>query len=200
MLFETICISGTKARNLAFHINRMKRSALELKFNVLSVLDAALRDSKISGNGVLKAKLVYTQTGELVSCEISGYAPRQIQSIRLIESDISYHKKWLDRSEIDSLFAMRKSCDEVLVVKDGLVQDTSIANIAVLVDNTWLTPKTPLLQGTCRARLLGSMLLKEADISVSSLLGASGFALLNAMTGFRRLDRVCFELDDTVKN
>ncbi|BCX78622.1 hypothetical protein LBC_00840 [Campylobacter sp. 19-13652] len=165
----------------------------EIKFNPLKVLNLAISQSTHQA-ALQRAKLIYTVNGELVSCELSPYKPRQIASIRLINSDIDYSKKWLDRSEIDALFALKGRCDEVLVVKDGLISDTSIANVAVLIGGKWLTPKTPLLRGTCRDRLVGQRLIKPANIDVKSLLEARGFAVLNAMTGFRQLEGVSFEL------
>ena len=45
----------------------------------------------------------------------------------------------------------------------------------------WLTPKHPLLMGTKRASLLEKHVLKEADISVETLMNAQKVSLINAM-------------------
>ena len=81
---------------------------------------------------------------------------------------------------------LEKGC-EAIFVKDDLITDSSIANIACLIDNQWLTPKTPLLQGTCRQRLLDEKKLILADISVEDFNKAKKLAFFNALTGFYEL-------------
>ena len=52
---------------------------------------------------------------------------------------------------------MRGACDEILIIKDGHITDTSISNIVFrLPDGWWLTPFTPLLKGIMRTYLLES--------------------------------------------
>ena len=52
-----------------------------------------------------------------------------------------------------------------LIVKDGYLTDTSIANIALYDGYTWFTPAHPLLRGTKRAELLNKQLIVEKDIA-----------------------------------
>ena len=109
---------------------------------------------------------------------------KKINSIKIIDSDIEYDYKYLDRDKIDRLCSYKKSADEIIIIKDGYITDTSIANIAIYQDNYWITPKRPLLYGTTRARLLKEGVLKEADIDIQSLKNAPKIALMNAMIGF----------------
>ena len=76
---------------------------------------------------------------------------------------------------------------EAVFIKEGLIADTSIANIACKIDDKWLTPKKPLLEGTTRARLLDEKKLILADISVEDFKRATSIAFLNALTGFYEL-------------
>jgi 4-amino-4-deoxychorismate lyase len=71
-----------------------------------------------------------------------------------------------------------------LIIKNELVTDTSIANIAFFDGEKWLTPKKPLLKGTTRARLLENGEIFEADIDVHTLKNYTQVALLNAMIDF----------------
>ena len=88
---------------------------------------------------------------------------------------------------------MREEGDDILIIKDLLVTDTSIANIAFETSGgEWITPKNPLLKGTTRARLLDEGKLKEADIRVHELRSFTKVALLNAMIDFDVLDRCEF--------
>lgn len=84
----------------------------------------------------------------------------------------------------------RDGCDDVIFLKDGLLTDTSIANIALYIDGVWLTPQKPLLQGTTRARLLEKKFLKEEKLTINSLKIAQKFAIMNALMGFKILENI----------
>ena len=73
------------------------------------------------------------------------------------------------------------------MLKNSLITDTSIANLAIFDGKKWLTPKTPLLNGTTRARLLESGFLSQEDINVTMLLNAKKLGIMNAMMGFVEL-------------
>ena len=100
--------------------------------------------------------------------------------MRLIDR-IDYSFKSADRSSLNRLTAQKGDCDEIIIVKNGLVTDTSFTNIAVFDGEQWLTPRHPLLMGTKRACLLEKRILKEADISVEALMRAQKVSLINAM-------------------
>lgn len=194
LLFESICVSDGVVQNIFFHIKRMKNSVEKLKFNPFFAIDDSLKKSSLGQAGLIKVKLVYSKSGEFVNCETTKYTPKNIKSIKFIQSDINYNKKWLNRDEINSLYDKCKDFDEILIVKNGFITDTGIANVAILLDNVWLTPNNPLLAGTCRARLLENGFLKLADIDIDMVLKAKGFAVLNAMTGFRKLENIIFKV------
>ena len=75
---------------------------------------------------------------------------------------------------------MKGDCDEIIIVKNGLVPDTSFTNIAVNDGDVWLTPKQPLLMGTKRAQLLGEGKLREADITLEQLMKDEKKSLIKA--------------------
>ena len=72
------------------------------------------------------------------------------------------------------------------MLKNSLITNTSIANL-IFDGKKWLTPKTPLLNGTTRARLLESGFLSQEDINVTMLLNAKKLGIMNAMMGFVEL-------------
>jgi 4-amino-4-deoxychorismate lyase len=45
----------------------------------------------------------------------------------------------------------------------------------------WWTPKNPLLEGTCRARLLAQGIIKETALGVEDLKNFKGLKLVNAL-------------------
>lgn len=72
----------------------------------------------------------------------------------------------------DILAAQKGDCDEIIIIKNGLVTGTSFTNIAIYKDGKWITPKHPLLLGTKRAALLEKGIIQEADITVDDLMKA----------------------------
>ena len=84
----------------------------------------------------------------------------------------------------------RGEADEIIIIKNGLVTDTSIANIAILHDERWLTPKLPLLEGTTRKRLLNEGKVFESNITPTMLRNADKIALMNAMVDFDILNLI----------
>lgn len=123
--------------------------------------------------------------------EYFPYRPRIIKSLKIVYDDtIDYSFKYAERNELDRLFSQREKADDVLIVKNGLMTDTSIANVAFYIDGQWKTPLSPLLEGTTRARLIADGTIVCADINVDQALRASRLALFNAMIGFFEMDNV----------
>lgn len=179
-LFETIKIQNGNVLNLDFHIKRAQNSVLnELKFDFAKILNP-------KSDGICRAKVIYDQNGELVSVEYFPYKMRDFYEFKLINISFSYDKKYLDRSNIDEA---KNGFDEIIMVKNSLITDTSIANLAIFDESLglWLTPKTPLLKGTSRQKLLQNGFLKEANITKDMLFKAKRFAIMNAMIGFYEL-------------
>lgn len=141
--------------------------------------------------GVYRCRIVYDSTN--INVTYHEYKKREITTLKLIfDNDIEYRFKSTDREGIDSLFSQKDEGDEILIIKNLLITDTSIANIAFYKDGIWLTPKNPLLKGTTRERLLREGKVVEADIRVQELRSFSQVALLNAMVDFDILERFEF--------
>jgi 4-amino-4-deoxychorismate lyase len=110
---------------------------------------------------------------------------RHIRSLKLVYDDnISYSYKYTDRTNILRLFDLREECDDILIIKNGKVTDSSYANVIFRDFNgTWVTPATFLLHGTRRSNLLFNKLIREVDIGVSDLHLYTDLRLINAMLG-----------------
>ena len=129
--------------------------------------------------------MVYDATN--ITVEYLPYTPIYQTRFKCIEIAFSYKHKTVARDAIQKCMFQLDEGVEAVFVKDGLITDTSIANIACKIDNQWLTPKKPLLQGTTRARLLDEKKLILADISVEDFKRATNIAFFNALTGFYEL-------------
>ncbi|SMC08276.1 4-amino-4-deoxychorismate lyase [Nitratiruptor tergarcus DSM 16512] len=178
--FETIKIINGQAQHLAFHNRRFWQTQKKI-FGIEEKRDLAnfIKPPQI---GLYRCKIIYDT--KIRGIAYYPYTPRIPHTFKLIHSPIDYSFKYLDRSEIERLFTLRQEADDVIIVKDGLLTDTSIANIAFFYKNEWLTPKTPLLPGTTRARLLEKKRLKAADIEVKDIKKFATMAIMNAMIDF----------------
>jgi 4-amino-4-deoxychorismate lyase len=178
--FETIKIENGRAKHLTYHNERLNRT-LKAHYPKAAPIDLT-QCIEPPKEGLWRCKVIYSERVE--SVEFYPYAPRSIKSFKLIKSDIDYSYKYLDRSAIDALFAQRGTADEIIIVKEGLITDTSIANIALFNGYEWHTPQTPLLPGTTRERLLRAGLLVPKKIYAHEIENYEKIALLNAMIEF----------------
>ncbi len=178
--FETIRVQDGKAYHLFYHNQRLN-TTIKAHFGFDATIDLANYITPPK-RGLFRCKVIYSNTIE--SIQFFPYTPRRINSFTLVTSSIEYSYKYLDRSPIDALFAKREGSDEIIIVKNGLLTDTSIANIAFYYKKSWLTPKNPLLPGTTRARLLEAKRLIPTEISHQDLKKFDTMALMNAMIDF----------------
>ena len=131
---------------------------------------------------------MYVEKG-IEALSYSPYAVRHVHSLALMQADtIDYTYKSAGREPLNCLFALRGACDDILIVKQGLLTGTSIANIALSDGTHWYTPAHPLLKGTKRAALLEEGILQEKDIRPEDLPSFSTVRLFNAMIDWGELE------------
>jgi len=134
-------------------------------------------------DGLYRCRLTYDL--KCINVEYFKYKKRNVKNLKLIyDNDINYSKKYASRENINKLFEKKQNCDDILIVKDSLLTDTSIANIALFNGSKWFTPKIPLLKGTTRQRLLDENKIFEKDIKADNIFEYKKIALLNAMIDF----------------
>lgn len=145
-----------------------------------------INQSVFPQQGIYKCRIVYDSDLQLL--EYTPYVRREIHSLRLMETELeSFRYKPEDRSGLNAAFARRDGCDDVLLVKNALLTDTSYSNIALFDGRNWYTPRVPLLYGVNRAELLEKGTLKEKDIKADDLKMYQQISLLNAMIEFGEL-------------
>ncbi len=195
-LLETIKIRDGKIYNIGYHNKRLNRSRLEL-FNIDRKID--LRDyiTPPIEEGTLRCRVIYRE--DILSIEYIPYSRREFQSFRVIESEIEYSYKYRNRDELNKLKEQYPQYSDIIIEKDGFLTDTSIANIAFFDGNRWITPKTPLLRGTIREKLIDRNLLIKKDIKSENLKHFSHFALMNAMIGFQIIKNINIYIDKKEK-
>ncbi len=180
---ETIRIDGGRAMNLPLHEARMNATRMHFAPHVAPIgLQKWLDGAPISEERI-KARVVYDVDG-VRETTFETYKRRNIERLRLVEDNaINYTFKSTDRSELNRLQALRDGCDEVLIMKRGLITDTSFTNVAFFDGQRWLTPAQPLLRGTMRQWLLQRGEIAEAQLTPASLASFQRIMLFNAMIG-----------------
>jgi 4-amino-4-deoxychorismate lyase len=181
LLFETIRIERGMPVHLPYHETRMQASAMECLgiHRHYSLKNLIVVPPEFSSDPV-KCRVFYDHQVERIDFEL--YVRRKISRLRVVDAaGIDYCHKFTDRSVLDRLLAQRGDADDILIVHDGLVTDASYANLIFFDGGRWLTPRHPLLRGTCRQRLLDEGLIVEKDILVTELGRFMGFKLINAM-------------------
>ena len=181
---ESIQLNEGEFKCLDLHQERI-RLALADYYPTDPVFDLADALSKVDYPkvGLIKCRVVYDT--EIRIIEFVPYIRREIHSLRLVEVDIEstpYKKE--DRERINASFALRGDCDDVIMVKNGLLTDTSYSNIAFFDGACWYTPRLPLVYGIKRAGLIKQGQLKEKDITPDELMNFNRVSLFNAMNEF----------------
>ena len=185
LFFETIKVQNSVIYNLKLHNERLNRTRKKFYHDTKEI---DLKDfiSPPKDNRLYRCKVVYDSC--IKSVDFYPYEEREIKSFKIVYSDIEYDYKYHDRSKIDNLFAKKEACDDILIVDHhDRLRDTSIANIAIMIDGIWWTPKNPLLKGTMREKFLRDNILYEKELFVKDIENIENFAIMNAMIGFKIL-------------
>ncbi|MDM5272192.1 aminotransferase class IV family protein [Sulfurovum sp. zt1-1] len=186
LLLETIKCEDGEIHHLEYHQNRVDKSRREL-FGLTETLDLA-SVLKAPDEKLYRCRVLYSHT--VKSIEYIPYTPKEIKTLKVVPADITYDYKFADRSELDKLLKTNQDADDVIIEKNGLITDTTIANIALFDGKRWITPRKPLLEGTMRAYLIDQGFLQLRDITSDSLKSCEKVALMNAMIGFKILSHI----------
>ncbi len=183
LLFETIRIENGKPVNLFWHQCRMDQTCRQLfGENATFNLGKELRIPLSAKKTVHKCRITYDR--HILNVEFIPYQMPIIRSLKLVEAgQLDYSHKFLDRSAINKLFEKRGGCDDVILVKNGLISDTSFCNVVFEAGEKLVTPTEPLLKGVRRASLIAAGVISEAPVRVDALSEFKQLFLINAMIG-----------------
>jgi 4-amino-4-deoxychorismate lyase len=181
---ETIKIEDGVVVHPDYHQARINRTIRGHFINITPPqLETAIAISEEYRVGLIKCRVTYGKTIQKV--EFESYVPYPIKTLKpLHDNTIDYRYKYADRSRLSHLLKMKGRCDDILIIKNGWITDTSYCNILFFNGKRWITPATPLLKGVCRERLLHTGQISEEIIHVNDITGFSKFMLINAMLDF----------------
>ncbi len=137
-----------------------------------------------------RCRFIYDAHG-VQHIEIVSTPRRIIRSLQLINADnFDYSHKFADRSHFE-LLSKNIKADDILIVKNGFLTDTTYANI-VFKDKSghWFTPSIPLLAGTKRAKLLAQNTIEAIDLRPNDISKFVEARLINATTDLENSSKI----------
>lgn len=183
-LLETFNITNGQVLHLDFHQQRVDRSLYDL-FQIekgFSLKDF-FNHHNLPVDGIYRGRLIYEE--QIKSFEVIPYKEQSIKTFKLVAiGEYDYAYKWADRSFFADQKCNFSEVDELIFHSNQNIQDCTIANLAFLKNNTWYTPKSPLLRGTTRERLLHTNQIQELDIFIDEIHQFERICLINV---FREL-------------
>ncbi|MBN1199163.1 MAG: aminotransferase class IV [Bacteroidales bacterium] len=186
LLLETIRVKDGRFCHLKYHQERMNQTRAVL-FPGSGLLDIGAFEIPVAfSSGIFKCRIVYDR--DFREIEFLTYTPKRIDSLHLVEAEnLKYPFKLLDRSGIETLQKDFRESEEIILVQKGVITDTSYSNLAFLSENQWFTPDKPLLNGTCRQRLISQGMLTQTRITPETIALYSHVSLINSMLGLTDL-------------
>ena len=177
---ETIKIKKGEVMALPYHQARMERTIRHFFPSLSAMPSLAQLIAPRADMQLSKCRVVYSEQG-VEAVEYAPYAMRTIQTLMVIEADnIDYSYKSTDRSEINRLTTLKGDCDDIVIVKNGLITDTSFTNLAIFDGHEFL-----LAQGA----------ITEKDLTPEDLKNSEKTRLFNAMIDFGEIEIINTKLD-----
>ena len=192
-LLETIKCADGRLENLEFHQARFSLSR-KLKFNIEDevLLEQQIQVPGFAQTALFRCRVIYGE--QIKKIEFIPHVYRVVNSLQLVvENTIDYKFKYADRKNLEQLFEKRGTCDDIIIIKNGLITDSFAANLVFFDGKKWWTPDTPLLPGTQRARLLEAGRIAATRITQNDLCRYQKAGLINAMNTLENMPQIGIE-------
>ncbi|MDP4755431.1 MAG: aminotransferase class IV [Flavobacteriaceae bacterium] len=177
--FESIRLLNGIAPDLNYHQARVNRTISDHRGAPID-LELLMQQEKQPAQGLHKWRVSYNTQGDTKSV-IQVYTAHHPSKIKLMDADhIIYRYKYENREAIHQLLS-KSGASDIFMIRKGLLTDASYANLAFFNGAEWHTPKTPMLEGTQRAKFIEQAVLIEKDIYVDQLSQYQSFKRINAM-------------------
>ncbi len=180
---ESIKIEDQEIFLLDLHQKRVNETFAHFGKEGSIDLQKIFTNLNVDENGLYKLRIAY-DLNKNVRTQLIPYAIPEITNFQLVENNTyDYSFKFEDRKEFERMKAKAKT-EEIIIVKNNHITDTSFSNLLFLKGKEWFTPKTYLLNGVQRQNLLKGNKIKEAEINLKNLKDFSHFQIINAMNDF----------------
>lgn len=177
---ETIKVKDGEFYNLPLHSERLRITTSRF-YGASMELDLSVDTIPVEYlHGICKCRVVYSSEIEEIS--FTPYLFREFEDIAIVEDDnIDYSYKSTDREVFTQLLKKKGSASEIMIVKNGLITDSSFSNFVFENSLGLFTPDTYLLNGVKRQSLLKRGVIKECQIRKEDILEFDRVYLINAM-------------------
>lgn len=180
---ESIKIEDQEIFLLEYHQKRVNETFRQYGKETSVDLEKIFKNLQHDEDGLYKLRIVYDLDRKFTT-QLIPYAIAEIDDFQLVENNnIDYSFKYENRKEFAVMKEEARS-EEIIIVKNNRVTDTSFSNLLFLKGKEWYTPNTYLLNGVQRQYLLKNKKTKEAEITLQNLKEFSHFQIINAMNDF----------------
>jgi len=181
LFIETICYEQGRFQQIELHNERFNRTRQQF-FGLQIPVQLDLLLSVPADLIAETVKCTVTYGTDIVRIDYNLYQIRPVKSLQMVVDDtIDYAFKYADRTKLNSLFNLRHQSDDILIIKNGFITDTSYANIVFKKEGKWYSPSNPLLNGTRIDRYFREGRVAPALLRPSDLPLFSEARIVNAM-------------------
>jgi len=201
-LLETLRLDPEDGyRRLDEHLARLRASAAYFGFaeDEGAIRSALEREAGRFPGKVVRVRLLLDRRGRVETGAAPVSSPAEPVRLALDRdhpvdpSDVFLFHKTTLRERYEDAAARHPDADDVVLINDrGEVTETTIANLAVRLDDRWWTPpvEAGLLPGCERAALLDAGSIAERSIRIEDLEAAEGLAVLSSVRPWRDADLI----------
>jgi 4-amino-4-deoxychorismate lyase len=183
LFIETIKVQNKELKNIEYHNLRYNKTLKDF-WGINNFIDLK-KNVNIPGdidNSIYKCRIVYSDI--IRKIEFLPYKMKQVSSLTVLnDNNVEYNYKYHDRTCFEKLLK-NIDTDDILIVKNNFITDTSFSNIAFFDGLKWLTPFNPLLYGTKLALLIKNQIVYPEELLISDLKYFNKAKLFNSMLDF----------------
>ena len=181
--FESIKIEDQKIFLLDLHQKRVNETFANFGKEGSIDLGKIFKSLNHDEDGLFKLRISY-DLDKSFRTQMIPYAISEINDFQLVENNLyDYSFKFEDRKEFERM-KIKSKADEIIIVKNNHITDTSFSNLLFKKGKEWFTPNTFLLNGVQRQHLLKNKKIKEVEITPQNLQQFSHFQIINSMNDF----------------
>jgi 4-amino-4-deoxychorismate lyase len=187
-LFESIRVDNGQIPLLNFHQKRVdiSYSSVFKKVNTYNLQECI--KPFLKKDGIQKCRFIYDDKKYRI--EIIDYQiiePKRIGWLR-IDPNFNYSFKYYDRNFFNKIKESYSGFNEIILVKNDLITDSTYCNLIVYAKGKWIVPQTCLLNGVERTRIISAYNFPIEPITIDEFLSAKEYKLINAMRPFEDVE------------
>ncbi|KAE9533401.1 aminotransferase class IV family protein [Ursidibacter arcticus] len=181
-LFETLAVINGEFHHLYYHQQRVNNAFLHYFQSECNLNLSNISVPNAFRQGFFRCRVDYNQHNYEIN--FYPYTPKKITQFKLVYTqNLDYQFKYSDRKRLD-LLKNQQNSDEIIIINNGLVSDSTIGNLLFLKKNKWYSSHHYLLKGTQLSYLLDIGEVKLTKITADDLWAYEKIMMVNALNPF----------------